>query len=342
MKHILAIIIVLLLILSPICSVSYAETKYVDNDTGVSFTVPDGWKQRPLSNEYDTLKVQFATEDGAMFQFGFMDYYGVLSDEYKKMFKRADITSDFLTPYIMSEIAGLPESDIKTEKHSNYDFYYFFVSTRKTFMRMHNGYIFVFSYFTLDPDSSTSAKRKNECEAILDSVVFPSTQNTKASSSITAKPSVTTRPVSSVTSQGTSSSQFLKNFGYRIFIIFLAGLVLAVGRYVIRKVKGNSKSKQRIIADAQHNPIGDNKETNEFQSSTNASQHQYTDQNASAYTYQTMEKESNDDSPRISTDTIKASNSEPSKTDVLQYCRKCGKRLLPDSVFCDRCGTKIQ
>ena len=120
MKRILAIIIFLLLILSPICSVSYAETKYVDNDTGVSFSVPDGWKQRPLSNQYDTLKVQFATEDGAIFQFGFMDYYGVLSDEYKKMFKRADITSVFLTPYIMSDIAGLPESDIKTEKHSNY------------------------------------------------------------------------------------------------------------------------------------------------------------------------------------------------------------------------------
>ena len=31
-----------------------------------------------------------------------------------------------------------------------------------------------------------------------------------------------------------------------------------------------------------------------------------------------------------------------SENEGIQYCRKCGNRLLPDSVFCDKCGTKVQ
>ena len=31
-----------------------------------------------------------------------------------------------------------------------------------------------------------------------------------------------------------------------------------------------------------------------------------------------------------------------SEENTKRFCRKCGNRLLPDSVYCDRCGTRIQ
>ena len=105
MKRELAIILFLLFVLTPFSSVSYADTKYTDPETGVSFTIPEGWQQRPFDKERESLKVQFATEDGALFQFGFMDMYADgLTAEERKTTKRADLTSDLLSAEIVSYI----------------------------------------------------------------------------------------------------------------------------------------------------------------------------------------------------------------------------------------------
>ena len=177
MKRILATILFLLLVLSPLCSDSYAEMKYTDPETGVSFTIPDGWNQRPFMKEREFLKIQFATEDGAIFQFGFIDFYAVmyemLAAEERETLKRTEFSNDSLTAEIVGSIIDQPTSSISVAQYSNYEYFSFLNTGEHTFMRMDNGYIFIFQYGILEIDNAISQQRKNECAAIMNSVTYP-------------------------------------------------------------------------------------------------------------------------------------------------------------------------
>lgn len=392
MKRFFAIILCLLFVLSPIYSVSYAETEYKDSETGVSFTIPEGWVQRPFMKEREFLKVQFATEDGALFQFGYIDLYTVLLDtltaEERKSLKRTELTNDSLTAEFVSGIIDQPISSIIVAKYSTYEYYSFTNAGEHTFMRMDNGYILIFRYTVFDLGNVISQQRKNECESIMESVAYSLGKNEKndksiqisskqtvtSDPSVTAKPAVvahhyaTTKPAvvaksntpakeptthdeTVASSNGILHSLTITNFIIIVpLLIGIIGVVCFVHKRRERQKKGSSNDGFLYANSNDQRPAVSNKQLKSNHISVLQTAHENQKQQGSIIQDYSPGSFSVSESREPLHARYESSTAEQelettvsiNEDDMIRFCRKCGNHLLPDSVYCDRCGTKVR
>lgn len=115
----------------------------------------------------------------------------------------------------------------------------------------------------------------------------------------------------------------MKNIGIVVAIIILVAILICVCRIVEKKMQKANK-KDRLSENNNEKPAEDKHVHNITES------------------YQPTSQE-----PKTATVAPEqhAGNTSPiafNENEGIQYCRKCGNRLLPDSVFCDKCGTKVQ
>ena len=92
-KRLLTFFVVILIVFSFSISVTAESTNiYKDSVTGISFNIPQGWKETALNEEREYIKVKYLPEnnDGASIQFGYADIWGQMSDSDKVGYSRSD------------------------------------------------------------------------------------------------------------------------------------------------------------------------------------------------------------------------------------------------------------
>ena len=137
MKKILAMAAALLLAVCPCVLAEEAGTQtgealYTFEEGGVSFTVPEGWTEDPLSQTREIIRAKFlrAGKAGAAFCFGYADYWASLSEADRKLYEQQGVTREkignaFLPAKDIAAAYGLAEKDVRTAVGGGQAFYVF-------------------------------------------------------------------------------------------------------------------------------------------------------------------------------------------------------------------------
>ena len=115
----------------------------------------------------------------------------------------------------------------------------------------------------------------------------------------------------------------MKTIGICAGVIILVAILIGI----IRKVGKKKRNTDRInrLPENNHEGYAEDKHAHNVSES---------------YQPPSQEPKTATDAPEQHTDNF--SPIAINENEKIQYCRKCGNRLLPDSVFCDKCGTKVQ
>ncbi len=167
LKRLVKFFIFLLAVVSFSISVNAENLNtYTDSTTGVSFTIPQGWYESPLTEEREFIKVKYLNEsnDGASIQFGYGDLWSEMSESEKVGHSRSEINhSAVMESFTKEEILQMMGYDsLGAEIDSTYyngneylkitintEMSFFDVSTNVTMitlLRFDNGYGYQFVY----------------------------------------------------------------------------------------------------------------------------------------------------------------------------------------------------
>ncbi len=191
MKKTVSFFLVALIMLS-VSVGAFASTYYKEPETGVSFTVPDGWKQVAFNTDKEILKSKFKyRETENLIMYGFYDVWEGMGDYYKQTTPREEINNSSFTDDDFAAVAGTLDFDSweknvggKTYKIISYDtsitlagitveyhtFGAYYVS---------NGYMFQFLY-----EGDTDEAYSNDLYSLLDTVEYPAYADTKTEPTI--------------------------------------------------------------------------------------------------------------------------------------------------------------
>ena len=134
-----------------------APLKYHDKDAGISFLVPAGWIEVPLSESRDILKGKFQNnKDGEVsIMYGSVDFWSLLSAE-DKTISRSDIDVNFFTKEDFAEVFGVNASEVSEVIFGDIRYFKTHMSVAKTVLGVEtkttliqvatvkNGWYFVF------------------------------------------------------------------------------------------------------------------------------------------------------------------------------------------------------
>lgn len=159
--------------------------EYTDLETGLSFTLPEGWSQGDMLPGHSILKAKFVS-DQAVIMYGNMDGWSAMSDSERIGLERGDIDQSFLTAEDIADIYGLDASEVSTATYGGREYYVastnlgspmgvnlgeFFEGT--VLLRVENGYLFQFYC-----DGKPTDPQFKDMEAILNSARYPGVDNT--------------------------------------------------------------------------------------------------------------------------------------------------------------------
>ncbi len=166
--------------------------------------------------------------------------------------------------------------------------------------------------FTLQSYSGTGVSSSQEAilKSIVDSVELNASSAKKASSNIPAGNSSSASKTDSKAASSIQSNQESIS-GFTLFYLAIAATVIYIVAHYYFKGRQNAKASEDTTK-------------KEISSKAHAS--------ANVQPRVSESNIANHDSPRSIT---------PQKDDTPKFCRKCGNRLLPDSIFCEHCGTKV-
>lgn len=247
-------LIVILAVVSFSISVNAENsTAYTDSTTGVSFTVPQGWCESPLSEERQYIKVKYLTEskDGASIQFGYGDLWGEMSESDRVGYSRSDFNhSAMMESFTKEEILQMMGYDsLGAEIDSTYyngneylkitintEMSLFDVSTNVTMitlLRFDNGYGYQFVYGGLAEYNHFS-----EFETMMNSVKYKTIE-------VSTNETVYDDDIISVDDSGININ--FPNLILSIIItIAIYSLPIIIYRYVIRKQAVSEKKAKKI------------------------------------------------------------------------------------------------
>ena len=269
MKKIAILLISVLLLCSLLVPFAVADSgkTYTDKTTGLTFTIPAGWKEEALSKEREIIKAKFVPEnvDSSNFAaicFGYADLWSNVPAEYKSYLTRADIDSSLFTLEDIKEMMGTYSSgsttvsvkDITTIKYNGIEYYRLSSSSSSygitmpmiQLMYVDNGYMYQFQFM-----GDTSGRYYKDFESLVKSATYKTskpvaTATPKATEKPTASAKATTAAVSqqktgSTTNYSSYSSYNRNSDQSSKFIITLIGIALwALIPGFIAKHKGRS------------------------------------------------------------------------------------------------------
>lgn len=383
---------------------------YTQEESGVSFTVPDRWEEEAFIKERDFLKVKFADPDssGIGFLYGDMDMWAKMPESYKVSLSRTDLNNSYFTVEDIKEIVGVMEpSSVAMVYYNNLEYYK--LTCKKTLtvsditlnydvvylIRLDNAWLYCFMYM-----SHNISYDMQEFETLMNSVKYPITHTNTNEIEIINKEEIYVDSDDGFITN-TESDRIVdldENGGIKFnFPLFLLSLLMtisiytlpvAIYRFVIRKyaMEESSAKKFTIIygviaffimtflnGKAAGGAIllwsfinykllisGRKKVMDNTYVSENLPQQAETDElhnhhieepdNGLQGGFKVFVPDDEEFERKVfETDVIEediqndlAEPKEKVEKHQVLFCRKCGVRLVCDSGFCHKCGTKVE
>lgn len=348
--------------------------QYTDPKTGVSFTVPSNWSEKPIGEDLKDFDAKFALNNDEIMciYYNNIDLWAAMTPSEKIRFSRADIDNFYFQN--IADIYGMDNAWKVT--YNDHDFYCveftntdnsFGVNLSVTTTQMgyvKDGYLYIFQFVGVSDNPYYK-----DFEALLSSVKFFKTFIDNGS-----------RDNSYIGIEQSSYDRSLMNrynFGNIILSLIITisiySLPIIIYRYAIREyaveprkakritiiygivafiimtllvlaVNGDGAANGAIIlwSYINYRILTSGKKRSDVEAASALI-------DCSATQIEDGADKPNDDlniqDAKYENNAFKNENTEyQEKSDSLPrptYCRKCGNKLQPDSLFCDKCGTEI-
>ena len=322
----------------PVLAPAVPETDsfvYTDTDTITKFTVPANWYEKELSKERQYIDVKFASakEEGLTIMYGSTDVWGMMTNEEKAGSKRSDINNSAFTVEDMTEFIGVDKSEILKVKYNGYDYYqataknstevygFDFTAEVTHVVRFDNGWMYWFQF-----GGTTSNEYFSDFEQLLNSVQYPST-------SIVANSSSSGISDDTYSGSGLAEDDFTTNF-LKLLVVSFIGTVfvymLCPFIIILTRKKFSKKVLRRIVI---INGIVGFIVFTVFNFIVGEEQ--------GAKLHVTLLWSSIAYAILLKTSLKPEIVQTPSDNVEIQFCRKCGNKLLDGAKFCNKCGTEV-
>ncbi len=209
---------------------------YTDNETGVTFTVPENWSQEPVSEDKNNIDAKFVYADHTNMVYTSVDIWSQMPAYEKAGKTRADVDNSYLTKLELAEMYDVPFSDISMVTYNGIEFFKYNHSTSTAasgleinvtitqLLRFENGWMYLFQFSGTQDDPLYT-----DFESLLKSVDIPKAETTSYIKDYDTGGNATTG--------GAFADQFIIIL---IVVLVVAGVVTAV---VIIAVKSAKKKK---------------------------------------------------------------------------------------------------
>ncbi len=338
--------------------VEFPETKssYTDNEVGVTFTVPAGWREMELMKERKHIKTKYGDKDGNILLFGYTDGWSSMPESDKQGLKRSDLNNDSLTKSELLELYGTDNVNETTVEYVTINNIEYFRVTRQfkyevsetevnrtmvSHLILNNGILFEFSF--VRAIDSTAYKQYDE---LLSSIKY---ENLSTYSS----PVNSTKKMFNLPINSSDKSLVLAMVLSIIYTITVYALPIIVYRYLIRKAPVPPKKAKAItiiygiIAFIAVIYVG----TLVNDPSPGGAVLFWSFVNYRILTGGVAKKTLNSNSSEIyqskydeedSTDQFSNDIEDELIKKDSDFCNSCGAPLPPDSLFCNKCGEQIR
>lgn len=237
-KRLVTFFVVIVIVFSFSVSVIAESTNiYTDSVTGVSFTIPQGWNEAPLSEDREFIKVAYSpeNEDGGTILFGYADVWEEMPDSDKVGYSRSDINhSELMDNFTKEEILQLMgfdnlDAEIDTVHYSGTEYLEISVDkemsvfdisadiTMTMLLHFENGYCYQFYFGDL-----AEKNHYQEFVTMMNSVKYPYVADTSDD-------------VIYINSDGNLQINFLNIILSLIITISVYSLPIIIYRYKIKK-----------------------------------------------------------------------------------------------------------
>ncbi len=98
---------------------------YTDKDTNVTYTVPDNWQEKALSEKREFIDVKYVSnkEEGLTILYGSTDFWAGLTESEKKGYNRASFNNDVFTIDEMALLFGVQPSEVEKVTYNGTSYY---------------------------------------------------------------------------------------------------------------------------------------------------------------------------------------------------------------------------
>ena len=159
---------------------------YTDTDSGVKFTVPENWKQKPFFEDREYIDVKFVStkEDGCAIIYGSSDMWAEMSSSEKIGYTRSDINNSILTKADIAEMFSTTVDKISSVTYNGVEYfkcesvyttdkYSVDISGKMTqLVYINNGWMYMFQF-----GGASTHKLYSDFESLIKSVQYPTTSN---------------------------------------------------------------------------------------------------------------------------------------------------------------------
>lgn len=336
MKRLVQLVLVIVLVLFFFTPASAASFKYTDEDTGVVFTVPNGWQKGTVySDAGGTTDALFQSEQNQyrIIVYGSYDAWNDLTPTQRVGMTRADYNNAFISKSDIAEWFGVDVAAVRMVTYNGYEYYKVKLSTvtgsngisldleTHILVRFENGYFYNFQI-----DAPKDSSYYNDFESLLSSVQYPAMSNSLSSPSPTPSAIQASSPTTSISPSQSSSREGPNLYWIPLVIIVIALLATIIGIVIKKRSRtqsGNSESSSEISPSAVDSIYAADPDSQQIPPSTYHQEH-------SSETIAT---------PSSIID-LRDQNANPSFPPI-RFCRKCGQKLPSDSGYCPYCGAEV-
>lgn len=215
---------------------------YIDEDTGLIFTVPAGWEQKELSEERKTIDAKFVNSRDVtcVFSYGSVDLWEEMDASEKKGITRYDIDNSFFSEEEIEEAFSGEGIEVDTVEIDGYSYYHYInqdLFPKTVLIRIENGWMYQFMYAGDNLDMYSG-----DVGSILSSIMYPLVKIPKLDP--TQKPAPSNTPAPTQSSPDEVSSAIVEK-GRPIFpILFAVAFVLALTIVIVVVVINQRKAKR--------------------------------------------------------------------------------------------------
>lgn len=227
---------------------------YVDDETGVMFTVPANWTEGTTSEGHNLISAKFTSnlEPGFTMLYANTDLWAELSAEEQSGNTRSDIDNSIFSEAAIAEMFDVDTEDITLVSYGGKEYFKIVVTdtistsglqmTMTNLFRIENGYIYMFQ-FSGDSDSSCYA----DFESLLNSVAYPKVADTASHFDPAAPPSSTHAASSADLSYAQSEFRASTLLLSLLSTVLIYALPIYIYRYGIRKAPLEKKKAKKIV-----------------------------------------------------------------------------------------------
>ncbi len=233
---------------------------YTDSKTGVTFTVPENWVEKPLSKEREFIDVKFVSlEEGWMsIMYGSTDLWEEMTAAERNGYTRADIDNSFISNAYVAEAFGFTDDEVSPVEYGGNEYYTITLTpgtdvygislpvTMTHMMCVKNGFLHWFQFSGAKED-----KLFGDFEALLSSAEFPPPES--AAASITDSPDPNGLPTDDPAAKSPSAVQNITEplsveriLLTLLFTIMMYSVPIVIYRYVVIRAPIERKKAKKI------------------------------------------------------------------------------------------------